>query len=132
VSGFDLSALLTATVQPISEDLMPDSFTVDVPGAFIPDGQGGGRHSPPTTRGPYRCRFGQADASEVNVADRDQEDTGERISYPVDVALASHEVGTGTHTKTGAVFRFEVEAVFPLTSYAVNRRARIKRIPNAP
>jgi hypothetical protein len=119
---------LLAQIQGISEGEMPDTFTVDVPGAFIPDGQGGGRFGLPTTRGPYPCRFGQAQADEINLADRDEEDTGERISYPMNVALSAHEEGTGTHARTGQVFRFSVEAVLPIGSFAVNRKAKIERL----
>lgn len=128
MSGF-LSPALLSQIQGISEGEMPDTFTVDVPGGvFTPDGQGGGGYSAPTTRGPYACRFGRTNAEETTIADRDEAEPGEMISFPLSVALADNEVGTGTHTRTSTAFRFEVEAVIPLGSFAVNRRARIRRL----
>lgn len=128
MSGF-LSPALLSQIQGISEGEMPDTFTVDVPsGTFTPDGQGGGGYGAPTTRGPYACRFGRTNAEEVTVADRDESDPDEVVSFPLAVALADNEVGTGTQTRTATVFRFEVEAVLPLGSFAVNRRARIRRL----
>lgn len=115
-------------VKAISEGEMPDTFTITVPGSFVSDGQGGGSVGAGTTRGPYACRFGPASTTEEQaIADRLEQEGLQRMTYHLeDVSVSITERGTGTNTRTGETFGFEVVDVAEPSSFAVHRKALVR------
>jgi hypothetical protein len=112
-----------------SEASMPDTFTVDVVGAFTPNGQGGGSYAPGTTRGPYNCRLATGlNEEEQALADRMEQRDAQRVSFPLSVTLGGSDKGTATNHATAETFRFSVLAIIRPGSYPAHRKALIRRI----
>lgn len=120
--------VVVAKLTVLSEDLMPDSFTVNVAGTFTPDGIGGGSVTSAPARGPYPARKGvQGDQEEAETGGQFRVLGSEVMRFPKEVALRPEEHGTYSVAETGETFGFEVLYVAPLATYSAHRRAIIRR-----
>ncbi len=92
---------------------MPDTFTVDVPGDWIPDGAGGG-YSVPAEGQSYPCRKLSSAESEQLIGGQMLLAGQAVLALPLGSPLNANTVGTYASTETGEVARYAVKA--PRTS----------------
>lgn len=125
----DVFAAVLPELTEFSESSMPDSFTVEIKGTFVPDGHGGGTYAGNTTRGPYKCRLSTGlNEQEQAIADQLQQPNAQRMAYELSTVLAGSETGTATNNRTGEVFAFAVISIVRLGSYAAHRKALIRKV----
>jgi hypothetical protein len=112
----------------LNEANLPDTAVVSVPGGFVPNLEGGGAYTSPTTF-TFPCRTWPLSPREIEamVAEQLREPGLEGLAMPVGQALPADATLTVTRGETGAVTAYEVKARVPDPTYAMTSRAIIKR-----
>lgn len=105
-----------------SEAAMPDTFRVEVPGAWVDDGSGGGYFGTPTTVD-FPCRkspIGNGPQEQL-LAQQIQAIGLEVICVAWDAEIGTDAVGTYIKAETGATQRYTVRGI-PESTYSIHKR----------
>lgn len=103
----------------LSEGAMPDTFAVEVRGAWVDDGSGGGYYGPGSVQ-TYPCRktaSGADPETERIIAGLNQPAGAAALVLPLGSPVGLDDVGTYTNARTGGTMRYAVKAV-RTTSYS--------------
>lgn len=105
-----------------SEAAMPDTFRVQVPGAWVDDGSGGGYRGPPTDVD-FPCRkapLGNGPQEQL-LAQQIQAVGLEVICVAWDAEIGTDAAGTYIRAETGATQSYTVRGI-PESTYSIHKR----------